>query len=141
MSQIQKASFQQLTLERLYELLHLRVQVFVVEQECAYPEIDNIDFEANHLWIDDAQGLASYLRVVQEEEGHRIGRVVTRADARSKGLSRELIQYVLTTSQGPWVLSAQSYLHDWYDSFGFTQTGAEFLEDGIPHIPMRRETE
>ena len=51
MSQIQKASFQQLTLERLYEILHLRVQVFVVEQECAYPEIDNIDFEANHLWL------------------------------------------------------------------------------------------
>ena len=58
MSEIQQAMFQQLTLERLYEILRLRVQVFVVEQECAYPEIDNIDFEASHLWIDDVQGLA-----------------------------------------------------------------------------------
>ena len=98
MSEIQKASFQELTLERLYEILRLRVQVFVVEQECAYSEIDNIDFEANHLWIDDAQGLASYLRVTKEDEGRRIGRVVTRADARSNGLSRQLIQYVLAAT-------------------------------------------
>ncbi|MFL2987167.1 MAG: GNAT family N-acetyltransferase [Candidatus Poriferisodalaceae bacterium] len=139
MSEIQKASFQELTLERLYEILRLRVQVFVVEQECAYSEIDNIDFEANHLWIDDAQGLASYLRVTKEDEGRRIGRVVTRADARSNGLSRQLIQYVLAATEGPWVLSAQSYLHDWYDSLGFSQTGSEFIEDGIPHIPMRKE--
>ena len=139
MSEIQKASFQELTLERLYEILRLRVQVFVVEQECAYSEIDNIDFEANHLWIDDAQGLASYLRVTKEDEGRRIGRVVTRADARSNGLSRQLIQYVLAATEGPWVLSAQSHLHDWYDSLGFSQTGSEFIEAGIPHIPMRKE--
>ena len=139
MSEVQQATFQQLTVERLYEILRLRVQVFVVEQECAYPEIDNMDFQASHIWTDDAQGLASYLRVAKEEEVYRIGRVVTRADARSNGLSRKLIQYVLTATEGPWVLSAQSYLHDWYDSLGFTQTGPEFLEDDIPHIPMRKE--
>ncbi len=139
MSGVQEASFQQLSLERLYEILRLRVQVFVVEQECAYPEIDNIDFDASHLWIDDAQGLASYLRVVKDKDCYRIGRVVTRADARSQGLSRKLIQHVLAATGGPWVLSAQSYLHDWYNNLGFTQTGSEFLEDGIPHIPMSKE--
>ena len=139
MSEIQEVPFQRLSLERLYEILRLRVEVFVVEQECPYREIDNLDFEATHVWIDDEQGLASYLRVIEEKDSCRIGRVVTRADARSKGLSRKLIEHVLGGTDGPWVLSAQSYLRDWYQNFGFNQNGPEFLEDGIPHIPMLRE--
>ena len=111
----------------------------MVEQQCPYPEIDNLDFEAIHVWINDEQGLASYLRVIEEEDTCRIGRVVTRPDARSRGLSRRLIHHVLDRTDGPWALSAQSYLRDWYTNLGFDQNGPEFLEDGIPHIPMFRE--
>ena len=138
MSDIQAASFYELSVDRLYDILRLRVEVFVVEQECAYSEIDNLDAQATHFWIDDATGIATYLRLIREENCCRIGRVVTRADVRSKGLSKELIEHVMGTSEGPWVLSAQSYLRDWYINLGFSQTGPEFLEDGIPHIPMSR---
>ena len=138
MSDIQAASFYELSVDRLYDILRVRVEVFVVEQECAYSEIDNLDAQATHFWIDDATGIATYLRLIREENCCRIGRVVTRADVRSKGLSKELIEHVMRISEGPWVLSAQSYLRDWYINLGFSQTGPEFLEDGIPHIPMSR---
>ena len=138
MSDIQAASFYELSVDRLYDILRLRVEVFVVEQECAYSEIDNLDAQATHFWIDDATGIATYLRLIREENCCRIGRVVTRADVRAKGLSKELIEHVMRISEGPWVLSAQSYLRDWYINLGFSQTGPEFLEDGIPHIPMSR---
>ena len=141
MSEIEEASFDGLSLECLYDILRLRVEVFVVEQQCPYPEIDNLDFEAIHVWINDEQGLASYLRVIEEEDTCRIGRVVTRPDARSRGLSRRLIHHVLDRTDGPWALSAQLYLRDWYTNLGFDQNGPEFLEDGIPHIPMFREIE
>tara|TARA_Y100000588_G_C14006335_1_gene817943 strand:+ start:109 stop:609 length:501 start_codon:yes stop_codon:yes gene_type:complete len=139
MSEIQAASFPELSTERLYSILRLRVEVFVVEQECAYSEIDNLDAQATHYWIDDEAGIASYLRLIREDGCYRIGRVVTRVDVRSKGLSKRLIDHVMSVTEGPWVLSAQSYLHDWYTELGFSQTGPEFLEDGIPHIPMLRD--
>ena len=63
MSDIQAAGFNELSTDRLYSILHLRVEVFVVEQECAYSEIDNLDAQATHYWIDDEAGIASYLRV------------------------------------------------------------------------------
>ena len=138
MSDIQAAGFNELSTDRLYSILHLRVEVFVVEQECAYSEIDNRDAQATHYWIDDEAGIASYLRVLREDNRYRIGRVVTRIDARSRGLSKRLMHHVMSITEGPWVLSAQSYLRDWYADLGFSQTGPEFLEDGIPHIPMLR---
>ena len=137
MSEIESSSFDELSLDRLYEILQLRVEVFVVEQQCAYSEIDALDSEAQHLWIDDQAGLASYV----EPDQLRIGRVVTRRDARSQGLSQRLIEHVLSSTDGPWVLSAQSYLSKWYSQLGFARSGPEFEEDGIPHIPMRRETD
>ena len=141
MSEIESSSFDELSLDRLYEILQLRVEVFVVEQQCAYSEIDALDSEAQHLWIDDQAGLASYVRVITEPDQLRIGRVVTRRDARSQGLSQRLIEHVLSSTDGPWVLSAQAYLSKWYSQLGFARSGPEFEEDGIPHIPMRRETD
>ena len=141
MSEIESSSFDELSLDRLYEILQLRVEVFVVEQQCAYSEIDALDSEAQHLWIDDQAGLASYVRVIAEPDQLRIGRVVTRRDVRSQGLSQRLIEHVLSSTDGPWVLSAQAYLSKWYSQLGFARSGPEFEEDGIPHIPMRRETD
>jgi ElaA protein len=128
----------------LYALLKLRVDVFVVEQACAYPELDGRDCEpgTRHLWVtgpDAAQPLA-YLRVLTEPDGDmRIGRVVTAPAARGGGLARRLVEVALSVDPSVnTVLNAQSHLVDFYTKLGFTPSGPEFLDDGIPHVPMRR---
>ncbi|MFP5347241.1 MAG: GNAT family N-acetyltransferase [Actinomycetes bacterium] len=127
----------------LHDILRLRVDVFVVEQACPYPEIDGRDVEpaTEHVWLRNDRRVAAYLRVLVEPDGaRRVGRVVTHRDARRSGLAARLLADVVTRhGQGPLVLDAQSYLAPFYERFGFTAMGPEFLEDGIPHIPMRRE--
>ena len=140
MSEIESSSFDELSLDRLYEILQLRVEVFVVEQQCAYSEIDALDSEAQHLWIDDQAGLASYVRVITEPDQLRIGRVVTRRDARSQGLSQRLIEHVLSSTDGPWVLSAQSYLSKWYSQLGFARSGPEFEDCLLYTYPSPRDS-
>jgi ElaA protein len=131
-----------LDLKTFHALLRLRVEVFVVEQECPYPELDNRDLEptALHLWTSDADGPTAYLRLLTEPTGiARIGRVCTRKDRRSAGLAATLMRAALEASVGrAAVLDAQSHLTGWYGRFGFTVSGAEYLEDGIPHTPMSR---
>ena len=126
----------------LYSILRLRVDVFVVEQECPYPELDGRDLlpDTRHLWLDGASGVDSYLRVLAEPGGgFRIGRVVTALDARGKGLAAQLMTAALESiSDAPAVLDAQTYAKGFYAKFGFEPTGDEFLEDGIPHVTMRR---
>jgi ElaA protein len=136
------ASFAELDAATLYALLKLRVDVFVVEQNCAYPELDGRDTEpgTRHLWISDAGGPASYLRILEEPDAvMRIGRVVVAGRARGTGGASRLMDaalaYIGTRTA---VLDAQSYLVDFYARYGFTKTGPEFLEDGIPHVPMTR---
>lgn len=135
--------FSELDAATLYALLRLRVDVFVVEQQCPYPELDGRDTEptTRHLWLGPAatQPL-SYLRILAEPDGvARIGRVCTAAHARSGGLTRRLMSAALERiGEQPCVLDAQSYLVEFYQSFGFSPDGPEFLEDGIPHVPMRR---
>ena len=86
----------------------------------------------------DDVGVCAYLRVLADEDAARIGRVATRVDARSGGFAGALVDHVLETTVGPWVLDAQTYLVGWYRNRGFEPDGAEFVEDGIPHVPMRR---
>ncbi len=125
----------------LYALLKLRTDVFVVEQACAYPELDGRDLEpgTEHRWFeDDAGEPIAYLRLLAEAGGvTRIGRVVTRADARSSGLARQLVEGVLADHDGPVVADSQAHLQAWYEALGFEATGPEYLEDGIAHVPMR----
>lgn len=132
--------FAELGTVEFHDLLRLRIDVFVVEQECAYGELDGRDTEAGtrHLWIADDSGPCVYLRLLDDVDERRIGRVATRADARGQGLAGELVDHTIAASEGPWVLDAQTRLQGWYEAKGFSVTGAEFLEDGIPHIPMRR---
>lgn len=125
----------------LYELLRLRVDVFVVEQNCPYPELDGRDLEPNAelWWLEDDGRVVATLRVLTEPSGERrIGRVATRIDRRGGGLAARMIRTATDELKGPLVLDAQSHLHDWYAEFGFAQDGPEFVEDGIDHIPMRR---
>jgi ElaA protein len=141
--ELHTATFEQLDVATLYRLLRLRVDVFVVEQHCAYPELDGRDTEpdAIHMWLTDGDDPTPLgcLRILTEPDGTaRIGRVAVTAKARGAGLARRLVQAALTRiGDRPCVLDAQANLVGFYTGMGFTTTGAEFLEDGIPHVPMR----
>ena len=128
-----------------YAVLRLRCDVFVVEQACPYPELDGRDVEpaTEHLWLAETGSpttVLAYLRVLDDPAGRRIGRVVTATAARGQGLAALLVASVVTADgrSSDLVLDAQSHLEHWYARFGFAPAGAEFLEDGIPHVPMRR---
>ena len=138
--EIHVARFAELTPDGLYGILRLRSEVFVVEQECAYLDIDGRDREpdALHLWVGGDEPVA-YLRVLNGPPvgTSRIGRVVTAVGARHQGLAAALMHKALAATMGPVVLDAQSYLVAWYEGLGFTVAGDEYLDDGIPHTPMR----
>lgn len=134
--------FAKLSAREFHDIVRLRVDVFVVEQACAYGELDGRDVEdsTRHVWIEDDVGVLSYLRVLDDGVARRIGRVCTRREARSGGMARVLVEHVLAETDGPWMLDAQSYLVAWYRDRGFTDDGDEFIDDdGIPHVPMRRD--
>lgn len=139
---VRTARFADLDPTTLYALLRLRVDVFVVEQRCPYPELDGRDLEPDtrHLWLERAGTPVAYLRILTEPDGAaRIGRVVVAPAHRGQGLARRLLTEALAQLSGHrCVLAAQTYLVDFYASFGFAPVEDEFLEDGIPHISMRR---
>ena len=134
--------------EQLYALLKLRSDVFVVEQKCAYPDLDGQDLEGDtyHLmgWEDDQ--LMAYLRLLDpESQGGDvvIGRVITAPAGRGKGLGHAMMEQALKQAQKHWpqvpiYLSAQAHLQGYYGRYGFVVAGEEYLEDDIPHIGMRR---
>jgi len=125
-----------------HDIVKLRVDVFVVEQACAYPELDGRDTKpaTRHVWVSepDSGRPIAYLRMLAEPGATRVGRVTTRADHRNEGLAGMLIDHAIATAAGDVVLDAQLYLVDWYSTRGFEATGPEFLDDGIPHVPMIR---
>jgi ElaA protein len=125
----------------LYGILRLRAEVFVVEQDCVYLDPDGRDLEAStrHLWIEDGGAVIACLRLLSEPDGTTIiGRVVTTPDRRAAGLGGGLMRRALELApDGPVRLHAQSRLERWYAGFGFVVDGEEYIEDGIPHVPMR----
>jgi ElaA protein len=129
----------ELTARQVYAILRLRVDVFVVEQDCPYPELDGRDLLATtrHFWLGDVD---SYLRVLTEPDGtHRIGRVVTAKHVRGRGLAAKLMTAALDlVGDTDSVLDAQTYARGFYAKFGYVAEGEEFDEDGIPHIRMWR---
>jgi len=134
----------------LYELLKLRVEVFVVEQACPYPELDGRDLlaETRHFWLEQAEGpepgtVVCNLRLTEEhaggEKAFRIGRVCTKREARGQGHTTRLLQAALAeVGDYPCRINAQTYLQGLYARHGFLPDGEEFVEDGIPHVPMLR---
>jgi ElaA protein len=140
---VHRATFDQLSTRDLYALLRLRSEVFVVEQDCVFLDLDDRDHEptAEHLWTVDDVGVTATVRLLDEGGGTwSIGRVVARADVRSRGVAAHLMRAALdrlreleaTTVH----LGAQAQLREWYARFGFTQSGPRYLEDGILHVPM-----
>ena len=124
-----------------YQLWQLRESVFVVEQACPYAELDGRDLEpgTRHIWITGGGGPVAYLRVLDDGDRARIGRVLVARDHRGRGLAERLMREALDlVGDRTSCLDAQSYLAHWYARFGYRQDGDEFVEDGIPHVPMRR---
>ncbi|MGY1841592.1 MULTISPECIES: GNAT family N-acetyltransferase [unclassified Modestobacter] len=138
---LRQAPFAELTPTELYGILRLRVDVFVVEQACPYPELDGRDTEptTEHLWFADDDGtVLATIRVLHNGEDRAIGRVATAMDARGRGLSAALIRRGIELCAGRTVdIGAQAYLEGWYERFGFRRSGPDYDEDGIRHLPMR----
>jgi ElaA protein len=142
----QFARFQDFSATQLYAIFAAREAVFVVEQHCPYQELDGLDIEAFHLvgWAGDC--VAAYLRILGPERRFvepSIGRVLTTRDFRRQGLGREAmakaIDFLQRTYSGSSIrISAQTYLEDFYGSFGFRKASEPYLEDNIPHIEMLR---
>jgi ElaA protein len=138
---VRVALFAELSPETAYRLWALRSEVFVVEQDCPYLDLDGRDLEpaTRHLWVERGGEPVATLRLLDDGDGLRIGRVATRAHARGDGLAAALVlKAVELAGKRAVVLDAQSHLVDWYERFGFAPSGRGFVEDGIPHTPMRR---
>ncbi|MBM7808357.1 ElaA protein [Geodermatophilus bullaregiensis] len=139
---LRTARFAELTPFEVYALCRLRVDVFVVEQECPYPELDGRDTEPAtvHLWFEEDGQVLATIRVLDDGGTRAIGRVATAAAARGRGLAARLIEAGIELCVGvPITMGAQSHLEGWYGRFGFVRSGPGYVEDGIPHVPMRRE--
>ncbi len=139
--------FSELTPHQLYEIIYLRNEVFVVEQNCVFQDADHKDQDAFHLmaFIDD--DLAGYTRLLPKELSYdemSIGRVVTSPKYRRIGIGKKLMEASINKchelfGEGAIKIGAQLYLKHFYESFGFKQEGEGYLEDGIPHIYMIKD--
>lgn len=142
MPHIFAAPFAELAPHALHGILQLRQNVFVLEQECLYADIDGRDAEpaTRHVWAEtDAGEVVACIRVLDDGHRMRIGRVATARDHRGEGLAAQLMARGIELCAGREItLDAQAHLEGWYARFGFLREGEEFLEDGIPHVPMTR---
>ena len=137
---LHRARGDQLTIERLYALLMLRVNIFIVEQRSPYPDLDGRDLDPAtiHLWYEEAGVPIAYLRVLAGPPA-RIGRVCTAPAARGTGLSTRLMHAALAELDSrEVVLDAQVQAQGMYARFGFHPEGEPFDDDGVMHITMRR---
>jgi ElaA protein len=149
-------SWQWLTLDQMspqlmYKLLAFRESIFVVEQACPYQELDGRDDSAWHLLGQRCGHVVACLRVLlppgansQAPKRYRIGRVAVDETERGRGLGRDMLlmaeqRIAAADARAEIVLDAQSYLQPFYQALGYRLNGAEFLEDGIPHLPMYKQ--
>lgn len=139
-------SFDQLSADELYKILQARVDVFVVEQHCPYPELDGYDQSALHLWAETDDEVLAYCRIfpqgIKYDEAS-IGRVLTKKKFRGLNLGKNLVKFALNTIEARYKItsvriSAQDYLLKFYSDFGFLDSGKKYLEDDIPHTEMLR---
>lgn len=124
-----------------YACWKLRQDAFVVEQRCPYPDLDGRDPEpgTRHVLLREDDAVVGYARVLDDGNEWRVGRVVLAPAVRGRGLAEVVMQTALQVCPGrDVVLDAQAPLAGWYEGMGFVVDGEEFLDDGIPHVPMRR---
>lgn len=135
--------FSELTRDELFEIYKLRTQVFVVEQDCAYQEVDDWDKVSYHLWLRDEKGIQAYARLLPKGTTFpevSIGRVI--AVKRRKGLGTKIVKAAIDLAIEKFkadkiTIEAQVYVKNMYENLGFVQTSEEFLDIGIPHIQMQ----
>lgn len=140
----QTKSFHELTNFEVYEMLQLRSQIFVVEQNCIYQDIDGKDQIALHILSKDQEKIIAYARIFPPENKEKeavIGRVVVHPEFRKQKAGHQLIEYAVNYLENNFELSrismsAQSHLKNFYGANGFKPVGPEYLEDDIPHIQM-----
>ncbi len=139
--------FSQLTTDELYDLLKLRIDVFVVEQKCYYPDLDDLDRHPQtlHLFCYYQDKMTGYLRILAKGVSYKdhpsIGRVIVAESTRGTGLGHQLIAKALDVCQQEFPdeqikISAQQHLEKFYQQHGFNTCSQMYLEDGIPHISM-----
>ena len=136
--------FNKLTTQQLHSIYKLRSQVFIVEQNCAYQDVDEFDLVAHHILMTDNNFILAYARILPPNLNcpqPSIGRVLVEKNYRSKNYGKQLMQYCLQQTQLLYpkqkiVISAQSYLLKFYTDLGFKVVGNEYLEDNIPHTKM-----
>ncbi|MGB0840207.1 MAG: GNAT family N-acetyltransferase [Chitinophagales bacterium] len=140
-------SFDEFTIHELYEVIALRLEVFSVEQNCPYQDLDGKDQKSGHLMgYADNGDLAAYARILPQGVSYKevsIGRIVTSPQYRSIGLGKALMQKIFAQIEGQFGqvairISAQCYLDRFYRSLDFVPVGESYLEDNIPHIEMLR---
>lgn len=140
--------FFELTAPQLYSIMALRQEVFIVEQNCAYLDADGKDLKGYHLTgYDDDGKLVAYARLLPKGVSYdnfvSIGRIATSPSIRGTGAGQQLMKETLSSMDALFPgesikISGQSYLRNFYESFGFVVSGDEYLEDDIPHLPMVR---
>lgn len=136
--------FEELDIQELYDILKLRSDIFVVEQQCVYPDCDGRDRFSHHLYVEMNGHIVGYLRILDKGQTFdqvAIGRVAVREDYRGIGLARHMMNKALLfiteyLHETAVKLSAQQYLVKFYESVGFSCISEGYLEDGIPHIDM-----
>lgn len=140
--------FNELTIEELHDILKLRIDIFVVEQNCPYSELDGKDKLAFHLLgINNSNDIIAYTRIFRPGDYYdhaAFGRVVVHKDFRNNKLGHELIKQTISKMHElfgdiPINIGAQTYLKKFYEHHGFRQIGKDYLEDGIPHIYMLKD--
>jgi ElaA protein len=140
-------TFRELTTDELYAIASVRIEVFVVEQQCPYPDLDGYDQQAVHLWAEKNGEVIAYCRIfnpgIKYPEAS-IGRVLTAPKFRNLKLGKVLMRFAVNTVETRFRtaeirISAQDYLLKFYDEFGFADTGKKYLEDDIPHTEMVRK--
>lgn len=144
---IQTKSFQDLTNQELYKILQLRTEVFVVEQDCVYQDMDGKDIKALHVMGFNKNELMAYTRIFKAGDYMdyaSIGRVVVKKSGRQGGYGKEIMLASMKAIKDNFNttiihLSAQTYLQKFYNELGFTSVGETYLEDDIPHILMVKE--
>lgn len=137
-------TFDELSIQELYAILQLRSEVFVVEQDCVYQDVDDKDQKAIHIIGVKGNQVVAYTRVFKPGDyfdDTSIGRVVVKASERKYGYGRTIMQATIDYIEADWketqiALSAQTYLIKFYNSLGFVEQGGGYLEDDIPHIKM-----
>ena len=138
--------FEELTNSELHDIFKLRVDIFIVEQNCPYPEIDGKDPQCLHLFFKDCDNIKAYARILPPGLSYTepsIGRVIVSADSRGTGLGYKLLDESVKASlkeyNQPIKIGAQAHLEKYYGVYGFEKVSDEYLEDDIPHIDMLRK--